>query len=256
MRKCWTASSISRVPCGMAVQSIDRALRLLEAIGDGPCGLVEVAHRVDLPLSTTSRILAALEERDAIARRPDGVYIVGPMVQKLAGAESTSTMSIQAAAHTELVQLADAVGDAAGLSIPIGSQTLTLMQVDTPKPVQAQDWTGHRWSITGGGSGAVMMSTWPAERVDPLLDALPSSERTDLRRIIAEARRRGVSWSHGAYVEGLTSCAAPVVDSNGHAVAALICYGPSFRFPGKGAVRRVEKHVVLAARRVSKKLGA
>ncbi len=238
----------------MAVQSVDRALRLLEVIGEHPCGLVEAAARTDLPLSTTSRLLATLEDRDAIARGPDGVYVVGAMVQRLAGSESATTSSIQAAAQAELVALSDTLDDAAGLSIPIGNQTLTVMQVDVPKPVQAQDWTGHRWAITGGGSGAVMMSTWPASRVDPLLDTLRAAERTELRREIAEARRRGISWSHGAYVEGLTSCAAPVVGPAGQAVAALLVYGPSFRFPGKGAVRRVEKTVVLAAGRVSKNL--
>lgn len=239
----------------MTVQSVDRALRLLEVIGERPCGLVDAASRSDLPLSTASRILATLEERQAIARRSDGVYVVGAMVQRLAGAESVSTASIQAAAHSELVELADAVGDAAGLSIPIGNQTMTIMQIDTPKPVQAQDWTGHRWSITGGGSGAVMMSTWPPARVDALLVQMAVAERTELRRVIAEARRRGVSWSHGTYVDGLTSCAAPIVGSNGQAVAALFAYGPSFRFPGKGVVRPVERHVAAAARRVSTSLG-
>lgn len=238
----------------MAVQSVDRALRLLEAIGEQPSGLADIAHRVDLPLSTTSRLLAAMEERAAIARRSDGVYVIGPMVQRLAGAEVASTTSIQAAAHEELVQLSDRFGEAAGLSIPVGNQTLTLMQVDSPKPVQAQDWTGHRWSITGGGSGAVMMSTWPADRVDPLLAELSAAARSDRRREMAEARRRGVCWSHGTYVEGLSSCSAPVVAGSGQAVAAILLYGPSFRFPAKGAVRRIEKQVVLAARRVSKSL--
>lgn len=236
------------------MQSVDRALRLLEAIGEKPCGLAEVAERVGLPLSTTSRILSTLEAREAIARRSDGVYVVGAMVQKLAGAESATTSSIQAAAHPELVALSDKLEEAAGLSVPIGHQTLTLLQVDAPKPVQAQDWTGHRWAITGGGSGAVMMSTWPASRVDPLLEHLPAAERTELRREIAEARRRGVSWSHGDYVDGLTSVAAPVLMSNGQAVAAVLGYGPSYRFPSKGAVRQVEKLVVLAARGVSKHL--
>lgn len=229
-------------------------MRLLEAIGEKPCGLAEAAERVGLPLSTTSRLLSTLEQRDAVSRRSDGVYVVGAMVQKLAGAESATTSSLQTAAHPELVRLSDKLDEAAGLSVPIGHETLTLMQVDAPKPVQAQDWTGHRWAITGGGSGAVMMSTWPASRVDPLLEELSAAQRTGLRREIAEARRRGVSWSRGDYVDGLTSVAAPVVMSNGQAVAAVLGYGPSYRFPSKGAVRRVEKLVVLAARGVSKNL--
>lgn len=256
MWKSLHSASTTSYGAGVAVQSVDRALRLLEVIGDRPCGLVEMAERAELPLSTASRLLATLAEHDAVARRADGVYVVGPLVERLAGAETASTTSIQAAAHQALVALTDRFGEATALSIPIGDQTMTLMQIDTPKPVQAQDWTGQRWDITGGGSGAVMMSTWPAERVDQLLEPLSSNERAELRRVLAEARRRGVSWSHGAYVEGLTSCAAPVLGNNGQAIASILVYGPSFRFPGKGAVRKVEKQVVLEARRVSKRLAS
>jgi len=256
MWKSPTTVSIRGYLCLVAVQSVDRALRLLETIGEMPCGLAEAAARVDLPISTASRILATMEERDVVSRRVDGVYVIGAMVQRLVGSETVSSSSLQAAAHAELIALSDKLGEAAALSVPIGNQTLTLVQVDAPKPVQAQDWTGHRWSITGGGTGAVMMSTWDAARVDPLLADLSSAQRTDLRREIAEARRRGVSWSRGAYVEGLTSVAAPVVLPTGEAVGALLVYGPSYRFPTKGASRRTEKLVVLAARRASKQLVA
>ncbi len=237
----------------MSVQSVDRALSLLEAIAARPGGLTDVATRTGFPLSTTARLLATLEERGAVVRGENGMFVVGPFLRGLSGV-ATSTASIQDAAQPELASLADELREAACLSIPIGSQTLTLLQIDVPKPVQAQDWTGHRWDITGGGSGAVMMSTWPADRVDELLAPLSGRRRRLVRDEIATARRTGVSWSHGTYVDGLSSVAAPVVDRSGRAIAALLGYGPSYRFPPKGRVRAVERLVAGAAARVSERV--
>ena len=237
----------------MTVQSVDRALTLLEIIADGSVRLAQLASRAELPVSTTARLLGTLEARGAVARAEDGTYAAGPLLRTLVGTE-TATASIQDAAHAELATLADVLGEAACLSIPIGAQTLTLMQIDVPKPVQAQDWTGHRWDITGGGSGAVMMSTWPEARVAPLLARLTGAQRRAARSEIAAARERGVSWSHGTFVDGLSSVAAPIVDRDGRAVAAIVGYGPTYRFPATGATRSIERAVSAAAANVSEKL--
>ncbi len=239
----------------MSVQSVDRALRLLEAISEEPCGLVEAANRTDLPLSTASRLLAALEERDAVTRGADGTWAIGGLVHRLATGEAVGVLTIQELVAPKLAELVDAIGEAAALSIPIGNETLTIMQLDSPQPVRAEDWTGHRWPITGGGSGAVLMGTWPADRVEPLLDWLGAKERLELREEIAEARKRRISWSRGSYVEGLTSVAAPIVGPDGKGVAALMAYGPSYRFPQKGSIRRTETTLRAAAESVSDQIG-
>lgn len=246
-------ASTTQKPVHKTVQSVDRALKLLETIAAEPQGLVEVSSSVDLPLTTTSRLLATLQQRDAVHRDHDGVYRIGPFVRNLA-ASDRSTASIEAAAHRHVAALADELGEAACISIPIGAQTLTIMQIDVPKPVQAQDWTGHRWDITAGGSGAVMMATWPVSRVDPLLVPLSRSERDRARSEIQSVGTSGVSWSHGTHVEGLSSIAAAIVDSTGRAVAAVLGYGPSYRFPPTDQVAAIEENVRATALAISNDL--
>ena len=237
----------------MAVQSVDRALSLLEVVAEEPRGLVEVASAASLPLSTASRLLATLEARGAVQRSGDGRYEIGSLLRALAASERDTT-SVQTAAAPEVAWLADTVGEAACLSIPIGDETLTVMQIDSPKPVQAQDWTGHRWSLPGGGSGAVMMATWPNGRVEDLLRGLADDKRIEARREVAAARASGISWSRGVHVDGLTSVAAAIVDPAGEAVAALVGYGPSYRFPPDGGLAAVEAAVRSAAERASNRL--
>jgi DNA-binding IclR family transcriptional regulator len=237
----------------MVVQSVDRALRILEIVGDRPGGLADVSARSSLPLTTTSRLLDTLQHRGAVVRDAAGTYTVGPFLKHL-GNSGTAAATIESSGAEVVAALADELDEAACISIPIGSQTLTIMQIAVQKPVQAQDWTGHRWSITGGGSGAVMMATWPAGRVDALLANLASAERTAVRDEIAKARRSGVSWSHGTYVEGLSSVAAPILGPDGTAVAAVLGYGPTYRFPGKGQVRGISAAVAAAGATISRNL--
>ena len=68
------------------------------------------------------------------------------------------------------------------------------------------------------------------------------------------ATRTGVSWSHGSYVEGLSSVAAPILDADGSAVAAVLAYGPTYRFPAKGDLRRTNETVIAAGTTITRNL--
>ena len=47
--------------------------------------------------------------------------------------------------------------------VAVGRDTVTIRQVDAPKPVQAEDWTGTRVPLHAGCAGLVVMATWPAK---------------------------------------------------------------------------------------------
>ena len=238
----------------MSVQSVERAIHLLEVVAESPGGLAAVADRSGLPLTTVSRLLATLEERAAVRRDTDGIYSIGSLVRHLGG-QALPAPSIQDVALPELIRLAQDLNEAACVSVPVGGETLTLAQYDITRPVQVQNWEGHRWPITGGGSGAVMMATWPEDRVLSLLESLTPTERRSVKRLITEANRTGVSWSEDTYVEGLSSVAAPVLGADGAAIAAVLSYGPSYRFPHKRARRKIESAVTSAAQAVTEGLG-
>ena len=73
------------------VQSIERAIHLLVEIGRTPGGLVELAERAELPISTTARILSTLEGVDAVSRSGDGIYEIGSAIHALAPAPQSDS---------------------------------------------------------------------------------------------------------------------------------------------------------------------
>lgn len=232
-----------------AVQSVVRSIALLGEVATEPRGLVDLAHATDLPTSTAARLLATLTGVEALRRDDDGTYRIGPTITWMAAAGDVAP-SLRGLAHPHMVELVAAVDEAVGLSIQVDDATVTIAQVDAPRPVQAEDWYGTRWSVLGGGSGYALLATCPDAEVERLLRAADDPDR--VRAGVALARRTGVSWSHGDYVEELSSVATAIPDNTGRAVAALYVYGPSYRFPAADTVAHVEQHLRDTAERISR----
>lgn len=243
------------------VQSVDRALSLLAEIGREPGGLVELSQRVGLATSTTGRLLGTLERAGAVIRGDNGSYRIGPLVHAMVSS-SAPTTGLEAVAHPHLVELSDELNEAACLSIVSGDDTITVDQVDAPKPIQAENWTGTRVPLHAGSAGIVVMATWPDAEIDRYLSSslarFNDNTITDpdrLRSRIRQAAIRRVFWSHGEYVDGLSSCSSPVISGTGRALGVLYVYGPSFRFPAEGDADRIAATVLERAERVSAELG-
>lgn len=232
-----------------AVQSVVRSIALLEEVAHRPRGLVGLAEAANLPTTTAARLLSTLEGVHALSRDDEGIYRIGPTITSLA-ASGELEPSLRAVAHPYMVELVATVDEAVGLSIPVGDEVATIAQVDAARPVQAEDWYGTRWPLLGGGSGFVLLATWPEAEVTRVVGEGPDAARSLAG--IAQARNAGVSWSHGDYVDELSSVATPVLGSAGRAVAALYVYGPSYRFPAPGAEDQIERVLRDFADRISR----
>jgi len=232
-----------------AVQSVVRSIALLGEVANQPRGLVDLAEAAELPTSTAARLLGTLTDVDALRRDDDGVYRIGPAITSMVATGDVAP-SLRGLAHPHMVELVAAVDEAVGLSIQVDDATVTIAQVDAPRPVQAEDWYGTRWSLLGGGSGFALLATWPDAEVERVLQDAADPER--VRAGVADARRSGVSWSHGDYVDELSSVATAIVDRTGRAVGALYVYGPSYRFPNDDTVADVEQHLRDTADRISR----
>jgi DNA-binding IclR family transcriptional regulator len=96
-------------------------------------------------------------------------------------------------------------------------------------------WVGRRSPVHASSSGKVLLAfadeRTRKELLSRPLEALTELTVTDaarLREILREVRRRGFARSVGELEDGLVTIAAPVM-SDGRAVAAVSCSGPTFR---------------------------
>jgi DNA-binding IclR family transcriptional regulator len=243
------------------VQSIERAFAVLSVLADGPIGVTEVAERAELAKSTAARMLASLAREGAVERVPgDTRYRLGSRIVSLA-AGVVPTKNLVALAHPILIELASAVGEAAGLSVADGFAVHYVDQVDTTHQVQIRDWTGTRVPMHAVSSGQVFLAHLSPADVERYLAqprvAFTAQTITDsaaLRERLRQVQLDGFAWVREEFAEGLNSVAAPIADAMGDVNAAVHVHGPTYRFPPAGAEAEIASAVVDAAARIAARL--
>jgi IclR family transcriptional regulator, acetate operon repressor len=219
------------------VQSIDRAFAVLRSLTAGPAGVTEIADRVHLPKSTVSRLLSTLEELGAVEQiSAGGEYRIGWTMLELASAARPGR-SLVSVARPHLAELNRRTGEAAGISIPDGTEMLYLDQLTPDSELQVRDWTGHRIPMHAVPSGQVVLAG-DDELVTRVVDRLQRftphtvTSAAKLNERLALVRNQGYAWAFEEFAVGLNSVAAAIRNDAGKAIAALHVYGPASRFPG------------------------
>jgi IclR family transcriptional regulator, KDG regulon repressor len=242
------------------VQSLERAFAILDEVAHRPAGVTVIAERVRLPKSTVARLLATLEDLDAVERFDGARWRIGPGVASLSSAVSPER-SLISIARPFLADLVGELGEDAGLGLPDGSEVLYVDQLESDNPVQVRDWTGTRAPLHAVPSGLVLLAEWPEEALEAYLggELVALTRRTivdpaRLRKRLGEVRKDGYAWGLEEFAEGIDSVAAPIRDARGKAVAAIHVHGPAYRFPREGRDGAVAVRVVAAASAVSAQL--
>lgn len=243
------------------VQSIERAFAVLAALTEGPIGVTEVADRADLPKSTAARMLTSLAREGAVEQLPGETrYRLGPRIETLASG-LVGARSIVTIARPHLAELAAAIGEAAGLSVPEGDLIHYVDQVDSDHPVGVRDWTGSRLAMHAVSSGIAVLSLRPPAAIEHYLDrplerftARTMTDPGQLRARLRKAQLDGYAWTAGEYTEDISSVAAAIADASGEAVAAIHVHGPSYRFPPTGRETELGLRVVATATAISRTL--
>ena len=245
----------------MTVQSIKRSFALLRALAVGPVGVTELAERVDLPKSTVARLLASLEEEQAVEQtEAGGEYRLGPGLIDLAGSAPRGR-NLVAAARPHLLELAESMDEVASLSIIEDRQVYYLDQTESSSNIQVRDWTGEYAPLHAVSSGLVILAHQRGGFIDeylggPLLRCTPwtLTDPDELRERLEQVRSIGYAWVYEEFADGINSVAVPIFESDGSVEAALHVHGPAYRFPNPDLTHDHGMAMIEAARRLSLQL--
>lgn len=245
----------------MTVQSIKRSFALLRALAVGPVGVTELAERVDLPKSTVARLLASLEQEQAVEQtEAGGLYRLGPGLIDIAGSAPPGR-NLVAAARPHLLELAESIDEVAGLSTIDGNQVYYLDQTESSSNIQVRDWTGEYAPMHAVPSGLAILAHLPPARIEeclsgPLARCTPwtMTDPDELRDRLEQVRSIGYVWVYEEFAEGINSVAAPVFERDGRVEAALHVHGPAYRFPNPDYTHDHGVAVIEASQRLSLQL--
>jgi DNA-binding IclR family transcriptional regulator len=245
-------------------QTVRRAVALLKAFSDDrpEWGLSDLARAVGLNKTTTYRLLMALESEGMVTRGAQSeVYQLGPAAITLGG-RALRANGLRAAAHAELVALAQATDETATLEVLAEGQVLILDEVFGSHVLGNTQSLGTRWPAHATSTGKVLLAHLPdAQREAILAGGLPGftpQTRTTLqvlRTELDQARAAGYATAIEELEAGFVAVAGPVRNVTRAVVAAISVGGPSLRLPA-ARLPAIAAQVVAAAERISSRLGS
>jgi IclR family acetate operon transcriptional repressor len=241
---------------GGTVQSVDRALLLLELLGQagGRLPLTELAQRSGLPLATVHRLLASLGSRGYVRQDPDRRYALGTMLLPLGDA---ATRMLSGWALPFLTQLAQACGETANLGVLEDDHVVYVAQAPGRHRMRMFTEVGRRVLPHSTAIGKVLLAWQSEENVRRVVSRLGLPARTPhtlttlpaFTAELAAVRTRGWAVDDEEEEVGVRCLAVPVGAGPG-AVAAVSVSAPASR------LERDHPEVLAALTRVSSELAA
>ena len=246
------------------VQSVDRALRLLEFIADPGPGtrLSDLAKRAGLAVSTTHRLLTTPERRGFVQHDPfSNSWAVGQRAH-LIGESFSLHGNLVVPARPILRQLRDATRETANLGVIEAEEAVTIAQAESREIMRAIAPPGGRVPVLNSGMGKAIVATWPDDAIEHLvarqglrpLTSRSLRSRSEVFDEIARIREQGYALDDEEYVIGMRCVAAVVWSDISEAVAALSVSGLAARVTPAQA-HRMAADVVVAAARLTDSIG-
>ncbi|MET1037458.1 MAG: IclR family transcriptional regulator [Aeromicrobium sp.] len=244
------------------MQSVDRALQILELIADaGESGVTEIGAALGVHKSTAFRLVASLEGRGLVEQTADrGKYRLGVGILRLAAATTARLDVVQEARPFARLLAAD-TGETINVAVLNNGAALYLDQIVATAVLQSHNWVGQWIPLHATSNGKVLLSGLTDEQVrvevGTELAVYTPSTVTDVDQLLADvrlARERGYSVVVDELEVGLTAVAAPIRDVHGDIVATLSVSGPTFRL-GEDELASAVERTVAAAHDVSRRLG-
>jgi DNA-binding IclR family transcriptional regulator len=190
---------------------LDKAVRILEVVEQGPCSLADLCERVSLPRATAHRLATSLEIHGMTARDSEGRFVLGPTLARLGlAAEFGPRRLLVETATPILARLRDQTGESTQLYVRSGEARVCLVSLESPHSLR---------TIVAVGS------------------ALPMDRGSAAKVLSVNSESMKQAWAESVEERelGVASVSAPVV-LDGETVAAVSVSGPverTTRQPGR-----------------------
>ncbi len=177
---------------------LDKAFVVLNALVARPLSLSESVEATGIPRATCHRLLAALEHHGAVRRNNEGMYCLGPTLAGL-GRGAAVQFPFLDRAREIATEIRDRTGESVQVFIAETDGRRCVISLESPNGLRWIVPEGSLFPLSRGSAGKVLSAkTAPASWVESV------EER----------------------VKGVASVSAPVLDADGHVIAAISISGP------------------------------
>jgi DNA-binding IclR family transcriptional regulator len=177
---------------------LDKAFVVLNALVARPLSLSESVEATGIPRATCHRLLSALEHHGAVRRNNEGLYCLGPTLAGLGRGAAVQFPFLERAREIA-TEIRDRTGESVQVFIAETDGRRCVISLESPN--------GLRWIVPEG-------SLFPLSR--------GSAGK------VLSAKTAPTSWVESVEerVKGVASVSAPILDADGHVIAAISISGP------------------------------
>lgn len=243
------------------IRSIQRALKILECFDFEHTKLTfsQIVEMINLPKSTTSRILSTLEHEGFLIRDSETQKYKLGHTMYLLGLVARESMDIRTISIPYMENITNVTNETSNLYILDGLERVCIAQVESPEPIKQLLKIGERYPIWLGATGKSMLafldeSIW----YEMAKDLKQFTENTVIDPVefvneLKEIREKGYSLSLGEYYSEVGCIAAPIFNEYGEVIGCISMSGPVYRLPED--IEHYAKLIKDSADNISYKLG-
>lgn len=246
------------------MRAVERAILLLQTLGQRNMSFSELVRKVNLPKGTVHRLLGTLIHHQLVARHTHSdTYMLGPALIRMSSRIMADYRHLAMLAEPHMQSLRDSTGETIVLTAARGRERVAVLELPSPHELCVTLGARSVGQFYAGAGGKLLLAHMPSSTCAELLDSThlesltPNTitERDALLAELAEIRRRGYATSFGERIPGAACISVPVRRPDGEVVAALSILGPESRL-GRERLLALLPDLQERADAISRQLGA
>ena len=248
----------------LSVQSLHRALTILETVGNHPAPITlrQLTEKTELPKPTVYRLLRNLEDRSYVSCDSNGHYRLGTQFLTLSR-WAERDFEIKQLARKHLEYLNELSKETVHLAILDQQRVLYIDTVESPHALRLVAKLGSTNSVHCTALGKALLIHYPDVKIKEILEAHGMERRTAYTlttpeaylQEMAQVRRCGYALDDRESELDGRCVGAPIFDQNGTAIAAISISGLSTRFSREHIENNIVSSLLERTALLSKILG-
>lgn len=241
--------------------ALEKGLDILEALchSEQPLSQKDIAQRVGRSTGEIYRMVTCLLNRNYVSLVDENTYTITTKLFELAHIHSPTQRLLQEAAPL-MQRLASELDQSCHLTVYGQGKQVVLFKVDTPSGMGFAIRAGSEIDVLISASGRVLLAFQEKEtqklRIEESLARRPEQANLQIESVLASVRTVGYESIPSVQVRGLYAVAFPILDTQGHAIAALtVPYAERLDQVQRKSIPEVTETLGKAARMLSTRIG-
>jgi DNA-binding IclR family transcriptional regulator len=241
--------------------ALEKGLDILEMLcrSDHPLSQKEIAGQIGRSVGEIYRMLTCLVSRNYVAQVDDLNYTITTKLFELSHI-NPPTHRLLFEARPIMQRLANDLDQSCHLTVYNQGKQVVLAKVDTPSGMGFSVRMGSELDVLISASGRVLLAFQDEEtmklRIAESLERKPEQANTQIEATLTTIRNAGFESIPSVQVRGLYAISFPILDTQGHAIAALsVPYAERIDQNQRKSVPDVTKALGTASHLLSQRVG-